>query len=76
MAVFKRLHNGPNTVAWTIRIAVGHDGRLHVRWYIHYLNGKYDLSSQNLTCFDSGSLILGGTVMDRQDFIDFGVERI
>jgi hypothetical protein len=29
-----------------------------------------------LTCFDGGSFILGGTVLDRQDFIDFGLELV
>lgn len=41
-----------------------------------YNNGNYDLSSQHLTCFDGGSFILGGTVLDRQDFIDFGLELV
>lgn len=41
-----------------------------------YNNGKYDLSSQHLTCFDGGSFILGGTVLDRQDFIDFGLQLV
>lgn len=41
-----------------------------------YNNGNYDLSSQHLTCFDGGSFILGGTVLDRQDFIDFGLQLV
>lgn len=41
-----------------------------------YSNGNYDLSSQHLTCFDGGSFLLGGTVLDRQDFIDFGLELV
>ena len=41
-----------------------------------YSNGKYDYSSQHLTCFDGGSFLLGGTVLDRQDFIDFGLKLV
>ncbi|KAJ5161791.1 CAZyme family GH47 [Penicillium capsulatum] len=41
-----------------------------------YNNGQYDLSSQHLTCFDGGSFLLGGTVLDRQDFIDFGLKLV
>lgn len=41
-----------------------------------YSNGNYDLSSQNLTCFDASNFILGGTVLGRQDFIDFGLELV
>ncbi|KAJ5901755.1 CAZyme family GH47 [Penicillium taxi] len=41
-----------------------------------YNDGNYDLSSQHLTCFDGGSFILGGTVLGRQDFIDFGLELV
>ncbi|KAJ5247084.1 Mannosyl-oligosaccharide alpha-1-2-mannosidase [Penicillium chermesinum] len=41
-----------------------------------YNNGNYDLSSQHLTCFDGGSFLLGGTVLGRQDFIDFGLDLV
>ncbi|KAJ5551744.1 Glycoside hydrolase family 47 [Penicillium sp. DV-2018c] len=41
-----------------------------------YNNGKLDLNSQHLTCFDGGNFILGGTVLDRQDFIDFGLKLV
>ncbi|KAJ5725368.1 Mannosyl-oligosaccharide alpha-1-2-mannosidase [Penicillium malachiteum] len=41
-----------------------------------YNNGNYDLSSQHLTCFDGGSFLLGGSVLGRQDFIDFGLELV
>ncbi|KAL3472021.1 mannosyl-oligosaccharide alpha-1,2-mannosidase 1B [Aspergillus californicus] len=36
----------------------------------------YGLVSQHLTCFDGGSFLLGGTVLDRQDFIDFGLDLV
>ncbi|KAJ5091375.1 CAZyme family GH47 [Penicillium alfredii] len=41
-----------------------------------YNNGKKYLSSQHLTCFDGGSFLLGGSVLDRQEFIDFGLELV
>lgn len=41
-----------------------------------YDDGNYDLSSQHLTCFDGGSFLLGGSVLDRQDFIDFGLDLV
>ncbi|KAL4917875.1 mannosyl-oligosaccharide alpha-1,2-mannosidase 1B [Aspergillus aurantiobrunneus] len=34
------------------------------------------LVSQHLTCFDGGSFLLGGTVLDRQDFVDFGLDLV
>ncbi|CAI7619210.1 unnamed protein product [Penicillium pancosmium] len=51
------------------------DTRPNLTFLLSYNNGKNDLSLQRLTCFD-GSFILGGTVLDRQDFIDFGVELV
>lgn len=41
-----------------------------------YNNGQYDLNSQHLTCFDGGSFLLGGTVLDRPDFIEFGLKLV
>jgi len=34
------------------------------------------LTSQHLACFDGGNFILGGQVLDRQDYIDFGLELV
>ncbi|KAB8229817.1 glycoside hydrolase family 47 protein [Aspergillus alliaceus] len=41
-----------------------------------YNNGESSLNSQHLTCFDGGSFLLGGTVLDRDDFIDFGLALV
>ncbi|OJJ34983.1 hypothetical protein ASPWEDRAFT_40122 [Aspergillus wentii DTO 134E9] len=41
-----------------------------------YEDGKYGLASQHLTCFDGGNFLLGGSVLNRQDFIDFGLELV
>lgn len=50
--------------------------RPEITWLASYHNGQQDLSSQHLTCFDGGSFILGGTVLDRQEFIDFGLKLV
>lgn len=42
----------------------------------NYINGKLDLNSQHLTCFDGGSFLLGGQVLRRQEYIDFGLELV
>ncbi|KAE8144172.1 putative mannosyl-oligosaccharide alpha-1,2-mannosidase 1B [Aspergillus avenaceus] len=41
-----------------------------------YNKGAYTLSSQHLTCFDGGSFLLGGTVLQRDDFIKFGLDLV
>ncbi|KAI4165248.1 MAG: hypothetical protein LQ342_001116 [Letrouitia transgressa] len=33
-------------------------------------------SSQHLTCFDGGNFLLGGSVLGRQDYIDFGLALV
>lgn len=50
--------------------------RPDLTWLSSYQNGKYYLSSQHLTCFDGGSFLLGGTVLGREDFIDFGLKLV
>ncbi|OJD18234.1 hypothetical protein AJ78_01734 [Emergomyces pasteurianus Ep9510] len=41
-----------------------------------FKEGKLDLTSQHLTCFNGGNFLLGGQVLGRQDFIDFGLELV
>ncbi|GAB1212382.1 maturation of Asn-linked oligosaccharides protein [Aspergillus terreus] len=41
-----------------------------------YNDGKLGLSSQHLTCFDGGSFLLGGTVLDNDDYIKFGLDLV
>lgn len=61
----------------TMEHLVSHpDTRPELTFLTSYNNGNYDLSSQHLTCFDGGSFLLGGTVLDRQDFIDFGLDLV
>ncbi|KAJ5819302.1 CAZyme family GH47 [Penicillium riverlandense] len=52
------------------------ESRPDLTWLSSYNNGDFDLSSQHLTCFDGGSFLLGGTVLGRQDFIDFGLTLV
>lgn len=33
-------------------------------------------SSEHLTCFDGGNFLLGGSVLGRQDYIDFGLALV
>ncbi|KAL9110751.1 MAG: hypothetical protein Q9227_004743 [Pyrenula ochraceoflavens] len=40
-------------------------------------NGKtLDFESQHLTCFDGGNFILGGLVLDNQDYLNFGLDLV
>lgn len=41
-----------------------------------YNNGAYDLRSQHLTCFDGGSFLLGGSILDHSEFVDFGLKLV
>jgi mannosyl-oligosaccharide alpha-1,2-mannosidase len=42
--------------------------------FLAAFNGtQLDLTSQHLACFDGGNFILGGQVLDRQDYIDYGL---
>ncbi|EOD51117.1 putative mannosyl-oligosaccharide alpha- -mannosidase protein [Neofusicoccum parvum UCRNP2] len=45
--------------------------------YLAYYQNHTTLNfSQHLACFDGGNFILGGNVLDRQDYIDFGLELV
>ncbi|KAH7135697.1 mannosyl-oligosaccharide alpha-1,2-mannosidase-like protein [Dendryphion nanum] len=45
--------------------------------FLAIYNGKQiSLISQHLACFDGGNFILGGQVLNRQDYIDFGLELV
>jgi mannosyl-oligosaccharide alpha-1,2-mannosidase len=41
-----------------------------------YNNGSYILESQHLACFAGGNFLLGGSVLKREDFIEFGLELV
>ncbi|KAL2838035.1 glycoside hydrolase [Aspergillus pseudoustus] len=42
----------------------------------NYNEHQYSFVSGHLTCFDGGSFLLGGTVLGRQDFTDFGLQLV
>ena len=41
-----------------------------------YVNTSFIISSEHLTCFDGGNFLLGGSVLGRQDYIDFGLALV
>ncbi|KAF2637225.1 mannosyl-oligosaccharide 1,2-alpha-mannosidase precursor [Massarina eburnea CBS 473.64] len=41
-----------------------------------YTNQTLQLVSQHLACFDGGNFILGGQVLDKQEYIDYGLELV
>lgn len=41
-----------------------------------YVNTTFVNSSEHLTCFDGGNFLLGGSVLGRQDYIDFGLALV
>jgi mannosyl-oligosaccharide alpha-1,2-mannosidase len=41
-----------------------------------YNNGTYILESEHLACFAGGNFLLGGSVLGRQDLIDFGLKLV
>ena len=41
-----------------------------------YVNTSFVNSSEHLTCFDGGNILLGGSALGRQDYIDFGLALV
>ncbi|KAF6222798.1 hypothetical protein HO133_000847 [Letharia lupina] len=41
-----------------------------------YVNTTFVNSSEHLTCFDGGNFLLGGSVLGRQDYIEFGLALV
>jgi len=41
-----------------------------------YVNTSFVNASEHLTCFDGGNFLLGGQVLGRQDYIDFGLKLV
>jgi mannosyl-oligosaccharide alpha-1,2-mannosidase len=39
-------------------------------------NGEPSLHSQHLTCFDGGNFILGGQVLNNQEYLDAGLKLV
>ena len=47
--------------------------RPDLTYLAEFNNTDLILESEHLACFDGGNFILGGLVLDRQDYIDFGI---
>lgn len=41
-----------------------------------FVNQSFVNASEHLTCFDGGNFLLGGSVLGRQDYIDFGLALV
>lgn len=41
-----------------------------------YIDTTFVNSSEHLTCFDGGNFLLGGSVLGRQDYVDFGLALV
>jgi mannosyl-oligosaccharide alpha-1,2-mannosidase len=50
--------------------------RPDITWLAAYEGTQLDFENQHLGCFDGGNFILGGQVLGRQDYIDYGLELV
>ncbi|KAF1832195.1 mannosyl-oligosaccharide 1,2-alpha-mannosidase precursor [Decorospora gaudefroyi] len=50
--------------------------RQHLTFLARYNGTELILESSHLACFHGGNFILGGTVLERQDYVDFGLELV
>lgn len=50
--------------------------RPDITWLAAYNGRNLSLVSQHLACFDGGNFILGGQVLGKQEYIDFGLELV
>lgn len=61
----------------TMRFLASHPSPRPDMLFVARFNG-HDLllQGEHLTCFDGGNFLLGGTVLGRKDFIDFGTQLV
>ncbi|KAJ4304768.1 maturation of Asn-linked oligosaccharides protein [Kalmusia sp. IMI 367209] len=50
--------------------------RPDITWLASFNGQNISKSSQHLACFDGGNFILGGLVLDKQEYVDFGLELV
>lgn len=50
--------------------------RPDITWLAGYNGKNISKSSQHLACFDGGNFILGGQVLKKQEYIDFGLKLV
>lgn len=61
----------------SMRYLVSHPSPRQDRAFLaNYNEHEYSFVSAHLTCFDGGNFLLGGTVLGRQDFTDFGLQLV
>lgn len=61
----------------TIRYLTSHpSSRPDLTFLAEYTGRTLILRSGHLTCFDGGNFLLGGSVLNRQDYIDFGLALV
>ncbi|KAI9839207.1 MAG: maturation of Asn-linked oligosaccharides protein [Sarea resinae] len=61
----------------TIRNLSSHpSSRPDLTFLAMYDGPELDFESEHLTCFDGGNFILGGAVLDRPDYVSFGLELV
>ena len=61
----------------TIALLASHpSSRPDLTFLASYVNTTLVNASEHLTCFDGGNFLLGGTVLGRQDYIDFGLALV
>ena len=61
----------------TIKYLASHPAsRPDLTFLASFDNKTFVNSSQHLTCFDGGNFLLGGQVLDREDYIDFGLALV
>ena len=61
----------------TIKHLTSHPStRPDITFIDYYDNGSFYAESEHLTCFDGGNFLLGGALLGRDDFIDFGLSLV
>ncbi|KAL4863688.1 hypothetical protein BDV12DRAFT_25423 [Aspergillus spectabilis] len=61
----------------SMRYLVSHPSpRQDLAFLANYNEHQYSFVSSHLTCFDGGNFLLGGTVLGRQDFTNFGLQLV
>ncbi|KAL6713454.1 Mannosyl-oligosaccharide alpha-1,2-mannosidase 1B [Lecanora helva] len=61
----------------TIKYLTSHpSSRPDLTFLASYINTSLVNTSEHLTCFDGGNFLLGGIVLGRQDYINFGLDLV
>lgn len=61
----------------TIKYLTSHpSSRPDLTYLASFVNHSFVNTSEHLTCFDGGNFLLGGSVLGRQDYLDFGLALV